>query len=203
MNDVTIHFICKMAAVQNAVNTAKENLEKWLDEKNFFTDALTKVEEKTKVKKLYIFLGSYQSFSCFKTRFCQLPLQAIFLFVPAKNGWIINRFCCRSCRSFQLVLGIRLWSRFDRDSSWFCLSSISIVSKINDKLKVQFRHFENCVSCSCMQIFLTFSGPKVKIAECISFKLSLMPSFQSESCRKPSEGRRHTMADLLGCLWLF
>lgn len=51
-----------MAAVQNAVNTAKENLEKWLDEKNCFTDGLKKIEEKTKVKKLYIFLGSYQSF---------------------------------------------------------------------------------------------------------------------------------------------
>lgn len=46
-----------MAAVQNAVNTAKENLEKWLEQKNYFTDLLGKVEEKTKVKKLYLFLG--------------------------------------------------------------------------------------------------------------------------------------------------
>ncbi|KAK3735171.1 hypothetical protein QZH41_018137 [Actinostola sp. cb2023] len=54
-----------MAAVQNAVNTAKENLVKWLDEKNCFTDLLGKIEEKTKVKKLYLFLGVVTVFSLY------------------------------------------------------------------------------------------------------------------------------------------
>lgn len=73
LRDVTVSFHCKMAAVQNAVNTAKENLEKWLEEKNFFTDLLGKVEEKTKVKKLHQFLGSYCSFCCAKRSFVDCP----------------------------------------------------------------------------------------------------------------------------------
>ena len=48
-----------MAASQ--VKTYREKLEKFLDEKNAFTDVLGKVEAKTGVKKLYIFLGKRSS----------------------------------------------------------------------------------------------------------------------------------------------
>lgn len=45
-----------MAAAQ--IGSAREKLEKFLEEKNFFTDLLGKVQDKTGVKKLYIFLGN-------------------------------------------------------------------------------------------------------------------------------------------------
>lgn len=39
------------------ISQYKERLEKFLNEENAFTNALGKVEEKTKVKRLHIFLG--------------------------------------------------------------------------------------------------------------------------------------------------
>ena len=44
-------------AASETLNTGKEKLDNWLQEKNFFTDVLEKVESKTGVKRIYIFLG--------------------------------------------------------------------------------------------------------------------------------------------------
>lgn len=46
-----------MSATES-INTGKEKLDNWLHEKNFFTDALDKIEKKTGVKRLYLFLGN-------------------------------------------------------------------------------------------------------------------------------------------------
>lgn len=45
-----------MSATES-INTGKEKLDNWLHEKNFFTDVLDKIEKKTGVKRLYLFLG--------------------------------------------------------------------------------------------------------------------------------------------------
>ncbi|XP_068694456.1 receptor expression-enhancing protein 5-like isoform X2 [Montipora capricornis] len=44
-------------ATSDTLNTGREKLDNWLQEKNFFTDVLEKVEKKTGVKRIYIFLG--------------------------------------------------------------------------------------------------------------------------------------------------
>lgn len=44
-------------AASETINTGKEKIDNWLHEKNYFTDVLEKVEKKTGVKRLYIFLG--------------------------------------------------------------------------------------------------------------------------------------------------
>lgn len=44
-------------ASSETINTGKEKLNNWLHEKNYFTDVLDKVEKKTGVNRLYIFLG--------------------------------------------------------------------------------------------------------------------------------------------------
>lgn len=44
-------------AASETLNTGKEKLDNWLQQKNFFTDVLEKVESKTGVKRIYIFLG--------------------------------------------------------------------------------------------------------------------------------------------------
>ncbi|XP_020621108.1 receptor expression-enhancing protein 5-like [Orbicella faveolata] len=44
-------------ATSETINTGKEKLNNWLHEKNYFTDVLDKVEKKTGVNRLYIFLG--------------------------------------------------------------------------------------------------------------------------------------------------
>jgi hypothetical protein len=66
-----------MAAVQNAIISGKEKLEKWLEQKNYFTDFLGKIEEKTKVKKLHLFLGRYIFDFTYKLRLCQSAMQAV------------------------------------------------------------------------------------------------------------------------------
>ena len=45
-------------ATSDTLNTGREKLDNWLQEKNFFTDVLEKVEKKTGVKRIYIFLGN-------------------------------------------------------------------------------------------------------------------------------------------------
>ena len=49
--------LAKMSTSET-INTGKEKLDTWLQEKNFFTDALEKVEKKTGVKRIYLFLGN-------------------------------------------------------------------------------------------------------------------------------------------------
>ena len=49
--------LAKMASSET-INTGKEKLDNWLHEKNYFTEVLDKVEKKTGVKRLYIFLGN-------------------------------------------------------------------------------------------------------------------------------------------------
>lgn len=46
-----------MSAAES-INTGRVKLDSWLQEKNYFTDALDKVEKKTGVKKIYLFLGN-------------------------------------------------------------------------------------------------------------------------------------------------
>ena len=46
-----------MSATES-INTGKEKLDNWLHVKNFFTDVLDKIEKKTGVKRLYLFLGN-------------------------------------------------------------------------------------------------------------------------------------------------
>jgi len=49
-------------ATSETINTGKEKLNTWLHEKNYFTDVLDKVEKKTGVNRLYIFLGNSINF---------------------------------------------------------------------------------------------------------------------------------------------
>jgi receptor expression-enhancing protein 5/6 len=49
-------------ASSETINTGKEKLDNWLHEKNYFTDVLDKVEKKTGVKRLYVFLGIFDKF---------------------------------------------------------------------------------------------------------------------------------------------
>lgn len=53
--------LAKMASSET-INTGKEKLDNWLHEKNYFTEVLDKVEKKTGVKRLYIFLGNSINF---------------------------------------------------------------------------------------------------------------------------------------------
>lgn len=53
--------LAKMASSET-INTGKEKLDNWLHEKNYFTDVLDKVEKKTGVKRLYVFLGIFDKF---------------------------------------------------------------------------------------------------------------------------------------------
>lgn len=39
------------------INTGKQKLDNWLHQKNYFTDVLEKIEQKTGVKRIYQFLG--------------------------------------------------------------------------------------------------------------------------------------------------
>ncbi|KAJ7365806.1 Receptor expression-enhancing protein 5 [Desmophyllum pertusum] len=48
--------LAKMSTSET-INSGKEKLDNWLHEKNYFADALDKVEKKTGVKRIYIFLG--------------------------------------------------------------------------------------------------------------------------------------------------
>lgn len=52
-------------AASETLNTGKEKLDNWLQQKNFFTDALEKVESKTGVKRIYIFLGLVAVFALY------------------------------------------------------------------------------------------------------------------------------------------
>ena len=53
--------LAKMATSET-INSGKEKINNWLHEKNYFTDVLEKVEKKTGVKRLYIFLGNSINF---------------------------------------------------------------------------------------------------------------------------------------------
>ena len=59
-------------AASETLNTGKEKLDNWLQQKNFFTDALEKVESKTGVKRIYIFLGKNLVVGVFLCRGFQL-----------------------------------------------------------------------------------------------------------------------------------
>ena len=48
-----------MAAISGSMENFQARLEKHLYEKNAFTDLLAKIEEKTKVKRLYIAYGMF------------------------------------------------------------------------------------------------------------------------------------------------
>ncbi|XP_078373438.1 receptor expression-enhancing protein 5-like isoform X2 [Oculina patagonica] len=52
-------------STSETINTGKEKLENWLQEKNYFTDALDKVEKKTGVKRIYLFLGLVAVFALY------------------------------------------------------------------------------------------------------------------------------------------
>lgn len=52
-------------AASETLNTGKEKLDNWLQQKNFFTDVLEKVESKTGVKRIYIFLGLVAVFALY------------------------------------------------------------------------------------------------------------------------------------------
>lgn len=54
-----------MAAAKETLNSWKEKINKFLHEKNYATDLLAKVEEKTKVDRLYIFLGLVAVFALY------------------------------------------------------------------------------------------------------------------------------------------
>ncbi|CAH3191397.1 unnamed protein product [Porites evermanni] len=44
-------------STSETINTGKEKLDNWLHQKNYFTDVLEKIEQKTGVKRIYQFLG--------------------------------------------------------------------------------------------------------------------------------------------------
>ena len=45
-------------STSETLNTGKEKLDNWLHQKNYFTDVLEKIEQKTGVKRIYQFLGN-------------------------------------------------------------------------------------------------------------------------------------------------
>ena len=45
-------------STSETISTGKEKLDNWLHQKNYFTDVLEKIEQKTGVKRIYQFLGS-------------------------------------------------------------------------------------------------------------------------------------------------
>lgn len=45
-------------STSETIRTGKEKLENWLHQKNYFTDVLEKIEQKTGVKRIYQFLGN-------------------------------------------------------------------------------------------------------------------------------------------------
>lgn len=44
-------------STSETINTGKQKLDNWLHQKNYFTDVLEKIEQKTGVKRIYQFLG--------------------------------------------------------------------------------------------------------------------------------------------------
>lgn len=44
-------------STSETINTGREKLDTWLHQKNYFTDVLEKIEKKTGVKRIYLFLG--------------------------------------------------------------------------------------------------------------------------------------------------
>lgn len=109
---------CKMSTSET-INTGREKLDAWLKEKNYFTDALEKVEKKTGVKRIYLFLGNdvYNYASRVMDGF--FPRSKIIkgCYSLFRFGWSIRSLSC-----------VRLWSRSYSDSAWFCLSCLPIVS---------------------------------------------------------------------------
>ena len=45
-------------STSETLNTGKQKLDNWLHKKNYFTDVLEKIEQKTGVKRIYQFLGN-------------------------------------------------------------------------------------------------------------------------------------------------
>ena len=100
-------------ASSETINTGKEKLNNWLHEKNYFTDVLDKVEKKTGVNRLYIFLGN-------SINFVTQTIRQVLIWEYSssfRSGWSIWALSC-----------VRLWSRSDRDSLGLCLSCLPIVS---------------------------------------------------------------------------
>ena len=104
-------------STSETINTGREKLDAWLQEKNYFTDALQKVEEKTGVKRIYLFLGN----DVYVGRVMDglFPRSKIIKWYYSlfRFGWSIRSLSC-----------VRLWSRSYSDSAWFCLSCLPIVS---------------------------------------------------------------------------
>ena len=104
-------------STSETINTGREKLDAWLQEKNYFTDALEKVEKKTGVKRIYLFLGNGAYASCVMDGF--LPRSKIIKLYYSlfRFGWSVRSLSC-----------VRLWSRSHSDGAWFCLSCLPIVS---------------------------------------------------------------------------
>lgn len=102
-------------AASETLNTGKEKLDNWLKQKNFFTDVLEKVESKTGVKRIYIFVGEnvvVGVFLCCRFSPGEIHVGAFFRF-----GGCIRPLSC-----------LRLWGRSYSYSAWICLSCLPIVS---------------------------------------------------------------------------
>lgn len=109
--------LAKMSTSET-INSGKEKLDNWLHEKNYFTDALDKVEKKTGVKRIYIFLGNFIKYATqFEWTFGSNYKLGVLVSSSFRTHWNIRSLSC-----------VRLWSRSDCDNTGFCLSCLSIVS---------------------------------------------------------------------------
>lgn len=109
--------LAKMSTSET-INSSKEKLDNWLHEKNYFTDALDKVEKKTGVKRIYIFLGNFIKYATqFEWTFGSNYKLGVLVSSSFRTHWNIRSLSC-----------VRLWSRSDCDNTGFCLSCLSIVS---------------------------------------------------------------------------
>lgn len=114
-----------MAAAKEALNTWKEKINNFLHQKNYATDLLAKVEKKTKVDRLYIFLGNW-----FWAWLRNLVISQSSRPVDCcacmykRSSFLDFRPCCSVC----FVPGVWIWSFLNCYNYGFCLSRLCLVS---------------------------------------------------------------------------
>ena len=111
-------------STSETLTTSKEKLDNWLHQKNYFTDVLEKIEQKTGVKRIYQFLGNNGFVINLIPR-----AQSEGVFFLFRFGWNI---CALS--------GIRLRGRPHSNSAWFRLSCLPIVSSFRAVRSLCYLH---------------------------------------------------------------